>query len=90
MIAKILLSIAARKVAKRIRQSATAAVAAGGVAVGGAAAIKPELLELIPEEYRGYVILAYGVLLLVARVRKELGEAVAEAKAHVEFEAKLK
>lgn len=84
LLVKLLVKFAAKKIAKRVRKSATTAVAGGIGAAGVAAAIKPELLELIPEQYRGYAILAVAALVALARVRKEIAEAIAEAKANGE------
>lgn len=77
---KLLLKLAARKISKRLKQSATAAVAAGIGTAGVAAVVNPELLDLIPEQYRGWVILAASALVALARVRREIAEAIAEAR----------
>lgn len=78
---KILLArFIAKKIANRIKKSATAAAAGSVVGIGGLAWYKPELLELIPEQYRGYAIIAVGIVVLLARVRTEIAEGIREAK----------
>ena len=63
-----------RKIKKRAKKSATIAVATGVGVSGIAAVIDPDLLGLIPEQYRGWVILGLSVIIAIARLRKEIAE----------------
>ena len=76
LIVKLIVSLVAKKALK----SATAAVAAGVGAVGVSAAVSPDILELIPEAYRGLAITLVSIAILLARFRKEISAAIAAAK----------
>lgn len=78
---KILVSLFIKHVAKKALKSATAAVAAGGLTVGGVLIAKPEWLDLVPEQYRDYAFLVFVGVVLAARFRGEIGEMIAELKA---------
>jgi hypothetical protein len=77
---KILLSLLVKHLVKKALKSATAAVAAGGAVIGGVAVARPDWLDIVPEEYRGYAMLVFAGLTLLARFRGEIGELIAEAK----------
>lgn len=76
MIAKLILS----RVLKRAVKKAEAYVAAGTGAVAVGAIVKPEVLEYIPEQVRGYVVLAVVVLLIGKRAKDEIVDAIREAR----------
>jgi hypothetical protein len=50
-------------------------------ATGAGAATVIPFLDNIPEQYRGYVLLGWAGVILVSRLRGEISEAIAEAKA---------
>lgn len=78
---KLLVSLLVKHLVKKALKSATAAVTAGVVVGGTTIVIKPEYLDAIPEQYRGYVVLAIAGATLIARFRGEFTELVAEFKA---------
>lgn len=78
---KILVSLLVKHLVKKALKSATAGVAASGLVAGGVVALNPELIDAIPEQYRGYVVLGYAVLVLIARFRGEIADMIAEIKA---------
>lgn len=78
---KILVALLTRYLVKRARKSATAWIAGAITAAGATAAINPELLELIPEQWRGYAISGIGVAVLAARFRREFMAELRDEKA---------
>lgn len=77
---KILASLLVKHLVKKAKKSATIAVATVGMGAGAAIVLDPELLEAIPEEYRGYIFVGIGVVTLLARLRKEIAALIAEIK----------
>lgn len=74
MFKRLIRNLVANTIVSRIKSSWTAAVAGVGIAGGVAVTIDPELLSLVPEEYRPVAIILYSVAVLVARVRREIVE----------------
>lgn len=82
-IVKVLVARLAKRVAKRVKERAVTSVIGGAAGAAGlAAVVDPEVLELIPENLRGYAVLAVVVALCANRIVSEFREAVAEAKAN--------
>lgn len=80
-IAKVLVTRLAKRVAKRVKERAVAATIGGVAGAAGITAIvQPEVLELIPENLRGYAVLAVVIALCANRIVSEIREALAEAK----------
>jgi hypothetical protein len=73
-------SLIVKHLVAKAMKSATAAVAGVGVAGGAAVMLSPELLDAIPEQYRGYVLLGYAGLVLLARFRGEIADLIRELK----------
>ena len=76
----IIVKFILKRLLKKALKSATAGVAAGGILGGAAAAIDPELLAMVPENLRPYILLGFAALVLLARLRKDIGGMVSEAK----------
>lgn len=72
--------------AKRAMKSLTAWLGAAVAGTGAAAAINPEILEMIPESLRGYAIAGVGVAVVLARHRREILAVWAELKAAIRAE----
>lgn len=64
----MLKALLAKFAASWTAKAATALMASGVVVT-----IDPALLNLIPEQWRGPVVSIVGLIVLVARLRKELG-----------------
>ena len=82
----LLLKLLAKKITKRLKKSATAAVGTGIFGIGVLDAISPEMIEAIPAPVRDYALIGLGVLVILARVRKEITEAFRDAKAGIDSE----
>jgi hypothetical protein len=76
---KAIVGVLKRKATKSVTSWLGAATAAGG----GALALDPELLNAIPENVRGYVMLAIGVGVILARHRQEIFELYAKLRAEL-------
>lgn len=68
---------------RKALKSATSWLGGLTAAAGGAAVIDPELVQLIPENARGYVMIAVGVLVILGRHRGEIIAAYAQLRAEV-------
>lgn len=77
---KLVASLILKHLLKKAMKSATAAVAVGGAAAGTAVVVDPQILDAVPEQYRGYIFLGIAALTLIARFRGEFAEMVAELK----------
>ena len=78
------IKVAAGVIARRAARSATSVVGGAVVATGAAAAIDPELLELIPENLRGYAIAVIGIAVVLARHRREILAVLADLRQTVD------
>lgn len=67
MIVKLIASWLARKAYKSVSAWLTTTLAATGTA----AALNPDLLQLIPEHYRGPAMIVVGALVAVSRLKQE-------------------
>lgn len=76
---KIFLALLLKRASKSLTSWLGTAVAGTGVV----AAIDPQILAMIPENLRGYVVAAVGLAVVLARHRQELSTIAAEAKAVV-------
>lgn len=77
---KLLLKLLTRKMLRRAKKSVTAALGTGVFGVGVLDAIRPEMLDMVPAPLRDYAFLILGVLIVLARLRTEITEALSEAK----------
>ena len=66
---------------KRIKKTFTSWLGGAVVATGGAAYVHPEILELIPENWRGTVIGLVGLAVIFGRNRRALVDAWKKLKA---------
>lgn len=68
---------------KRATKSVTSWAGGALIAAGGTAAYAPEILEVIPEQHRGTVMIIVGAFVILSRHRRELIEAWAKLRAEV-------
>lgn len=61
-------------------QSSTAGVAALVGGSGAVALLNPEIIDLVPDQYKPYLILGVAATVLLARLRKELVSLVRELR----------
>jgi len=80
LIGKVLLSVLAKKASK----SVTAWIGAGAAVGGVAATLDPQLVALVPEQYRAPVLALLGIAVVLARHRQDIMAMYAEAKAAVD------
>lgn len=71
---------ALKKAVENKVNAVVATVGAGTAGVGVAAILKPEILELIPENVRGYAVLAVVLAICAKSIAAEFGEAIREAR----------
>jgi hypothetical protein len=80
---KLLSKAIGRVLVTTATKSVTSWLGAAVVGTGTAAAIDPELLDLIPEHARGYVIAAIGLGVILARHRAAIIAAYAQLRAEL-------
>lgn len=81
LLAKAVVGVLKRRAAK----SVTTWIGGALVAAGGTAAVAPDVLELIPENYRGAAVVVVGAVVVLSRHRKEIFELYGTLRA--EFKA---
>lgn len=80
LIGKVLLDVLVKKATKSVTSYIGAAAVAGGVAT----TVDPQLLSLIPEQYRAPALAVLGVAIVLARHRQDITAMYSEAKAAVD------
>lgn len=80
---KLLAQAIGQVLVKKATKSVTSWIGAAGIAAGGYAVVDPKVLELIPEQYRGWVGVAVGGVVLLARNRAAIFETYAKLRAEL-------